>query len=375
MLKQWNSPWNPFNSAKVLMWYKHLKGCADENYLIPVSVDIDPSNRCNFKCQWCNANGIIEEGGRDMSQKHLFELADFIATWGKNTPEGNPKSVCVAGGGEPLMNPNTLPFLERLKHNGIESGLITNGSLIKDIHVDVIAKSCRWVGFSMDAATPTTYNKIKFQTDCSDSRLFDIVCNNMRKMAKRINELGVKNDLCFKFLLSPTNYTEIYEAVDLAKSLGAKDFHLRPVGYQNLVGTSDFNVVYTPEMLYEIEQQMQAAMKLSDESFRVYGITDKFNPDFTIKKQFSRCWTIPLLPTFSADGNVYLCFDIRGRKDTILCRHDEDITEIARIWNTEKHKTMVKNIDINTCPRCTFTVYNEIVEQVINKDSMCRLFP
>jgi len=375
MSKQWNSPYNPFNSAKVLMWYEHLKGCSDDNYLIPITVDVDPSNKCNFKCQWCNANGIIENGGGNMSEEHLMNLADFIANWGKDTPEGNPKSACVAGGGEPLMNPATPAFLEKMAQNGLQNGLITNGSLITKKNVDIIAKNCRWTGFSMDAATHKTYNKIKFQDDTLSPTMFNYVCSHIKMLATRIDELGVKNDLCFKFLLSPTNYKEIYAAAKLAKSLGVRDFHLRPVGYQNLVGVADFKVKYNGRMLKEIEKQMQAAMKLQDNNFNVYGITHKFNPDFSIKKNFSRCWAIPLLPTFSADGNVYMCFDMRGKKSTIMCRHDEDITEIERFWNTEEHRAMVKNIDVNKCPRCTFTAYNEIVEKVIQDDSMCRLFP
>jgi len=375
MSKEWLSPYNPFNSAKVLMWYKHLEACSKDNYLIPVSVDVDPSNRCNFNCQWCNAAGIIEGSQHDMSEEHLFKLADFIKGWGADTPEGNPKSACVAGGGESLMNQATPAFLERMWENGLQNGLITNGSLITRRNMDLIVKSCRWIGISMDAATPKTYNKIKFQDDTLSDVVFEYVCKNIKNMAKRIDELGIQNDICFKFLLSPANYNEIYAAAKLAKSLGVRDFHLRPVGYQNLVGTKDFKVQYTPKMLEVIEKQMAEAMKLSDKNFRVYGITHKFNPDFSIMKNFSRCWAVPLIPTFSADGNVYLCFDMRGRKDTILCKHDQDITEIERFWNTEAHKKMVREIEVNKCPRCTFTAYNEIVENVIQKDNMCRLFP
>ena len=128
-------------------------------------------------------------------------------------------------------------------------------------------------------------------------------------------------------------------------------------------------------MINKIDKQMKEAMKLNSKDFSVFGVGHKFNPDFTIKKTFSRCWAIPLLPTFSADGNVYMCFDMRGRKDTILCKHDPDLNEIAKFWNSEAHKKMVREIDINKCPRCTFTAYNEIIENVIQKDSMCRMFP
>ena len=300
----------------------------------------------------CNAAGIIKSSNSDMSEQHLLNLADFLKNWGADTPEGNPASACVSGGGEPLINTATPAFLERMFENGLENGVITNGSLISKHNIDILTKCCRWIGISMDAGTHKTYNKIKFQDNTLSDTMFKHVCNNIKKLAEKIDEYGVKNDLCFKFLLTPDNYNEIYAAVKLAKSLGVKDFHLRPVGYQNIVGTKDFKVKYTPKMLTLIEKQMKAAMKLSDKNFRVFGITHKFNPDFSIKKKFSRCWAIPLIPTFSADGNVYMCFDMRGRKDTILCKHDPDITEIAKFWNTEAHKKMVKDININKCPRC-----------------------
>ena len=49
--------------------------------------------------------------------------------------------------------------------------------------------------------------------------------------------------------------------------------------------------------------------------------------------------------------------------------------EIRRMWNTEKHKELIRSIDVNKCPRCTFGIYNEMVEKVFIKDMMCRKFP
>ena len=46
----------------------------------------------------------------------------------------------------------------------------------------------------------------------------------------------------------------------------------------------------------------------------------------------------------------------------ILCSHQPDPWELARVWNTDKHKEMIRNINIEQCPRCTFSAYNEAVE-------------
>ena len=124
-MKEWSNPWNPFNSARVLIWREQLEGCANLDFLPPISVDIDPSNRCNFNCIWCNAFLNMQGEKYDISENHLFRIADFCAEWGV-------KSACIAGGGEPFVNPATGKFLLKLKECGIQSGPITNGSLLAE---------------------------------------------------------------------------------------------------------------------------------------------------------------------------------------------------------------------------------------------------
>jgi len=363
MSKEWNSPWNPFNSMKYLLWKKHLEACAREEYLIPPMVDIDLSPHCNYNCSFCNGYDIIKENKPNLPTSHFLKLADFLKEW-------KIVSACVSGGGDSMMHPGFCEIMQRLHDNNIKIGLITNGSLFNDSNIPTVARTCRWVGISMDASTSKTYSKIKGVSE----KFFDIVCNNIQKLTQEVKDNNYKNSVCFKFLLTPDNYTEILEAVKLAKFLGVEDFHLRPVGYLNITKLEGKQLIYTPEMLKEIDNQMEEAMLLEDSTFHVYGIKHKFNPDFQPKKNFKKCRAIPLLPTFGADGNVHQCFDMRNRKDFIMCKHYPDVTEIARFWNSEKHKEMVRNIDINTCPRCTFSPINEIIEEVIINDKMYKDF-
>jgi len=351
-MKEWNNPYNPFNSMKVLLYSQQLQAIADQKFMPPVVADTDPTNKCNYNCIWCNAKDIMQGEKHMLSEEHLLKLADFYKEWGI-------KSTCVAGGGEPLMNPAFNVFLERLHENGIEIGIITNGSLMTDEHIDVIARTARWCGFSIDAGTPKTYCKVK---GIKDGQMFFKVLNNMEKLAYYKSKCNIG----FKFLLHPYNYHEITTAANLAFKHGANDFHLRPVGFDNVTGTDKLE--YTDEMITEIDKQIEEAMKLETEDFHVYGIRHKFQPNFKRKVNFKRCWTPPLLATFGADGNCHLCFDMRGNKDLIMCRHQD----IKEFWGSQKHIDMIANIDVNKCPRCTFGTYNEIIENVFIEDKMCR---
>ena len=203
--------------------------------------------------------------------------------------------------------------------------------------------------------------------------MFEKVLGNIEKVCMKVKELDSKCDVCYKYLLHPMNANEIYRAAWLAKEIGVKDFHLRPVGWDNLTKTKDKAI--SEFELAKIDEQIEAAMGLEDENFRVFGIRHKFSPNFTRKIGFKKCWAAPLIATFGADGNVHLCFDLRGKPELVLCRHFPDPHEILRHWNTDKHKKMLSDINVNNCPRCTFGPYNEMVENVFIRDEMCRYFP
>lgn len=364
-MREWTNQWNPFNSAKVLLWREYFEACAKSEFLPPITVSTDPSNKCNFNCIWCNAFEVMRENPVDLPEDHLMRLADFYADWGV-------KSTCVAGGGEPFLNPGTGKMLLRLKENGIGCAPVTNGSLLTDELIDIIARTSRWVGISMDAGHNETYMKIK---GISNPKIFGRVLENIIKLTRRIKELGTKCDVGYKFLLHPVNAREILDAVKLAKALGVHDFQLRPVGWDNNLKTKDKPDINFESLSEEIDYQMEQGMTLEDENFHVYGIRHKFQPNFQRKVNFKKCWASPIATLcFGGDGNCYLCIDHRGKKEMVLCRHLPDPYEVLKHWNSDRHKKMLCSIDPNNCPRCTIGPYNEIVEQVFIDDKMCRDF-
>jgi len=186
-MKEWTNQWNPFNSAKALMWREWFEGIVKQDFLPPVTVDTDPSNRCNFDCPWCNAFDNMAGEKHDISRNQLFRLADFYAEWGVH-------STCVAGGGEPLINKATPDFLMKLKLNGVESGLITNGSLVTEENISVLTHCCRWIGISMDAGTSSTYMQAK---GIKNPNMFEKVLHNFERLSKEIKRKGSNCDLAY----------------------------------------------------------------------------------------------------------------------------------------------------------------------------------
>jgi len=357
--KEWTSPYNEFNSLKLLHFKEHLQAIKSGKFLPPITVDVDLTNLCNLKCIWCNAEGFRKISPTSIDGEHAIKLADFFGEWGV-------KSACIAGGGEPMMNKIFDKFLYVLKTNNVKSGIITNGILMNDDNATAIARCSSWCGISMDAGSSEVYIKVK---GIKDESLFDKVIQNIKSLAEIKKAIGSNVEITYKYLMHPYNVKDIYKAALLAKSIGVNTFHLRPVCQDNLynrdVGNVDFSGLFVI-----IESEIAKARELEDENFKFYSVRHKFGEQFERKINFKKCLATPLLATFGADGNIHLCFDIRGKKEWILCSHYPDPKEILKVWGSEKHKKIINSINPKKCPRCTFGPYNEIIEKAIIEDKM-----
>lgn len=389
---EWTSQhrWNPFNSYKLLVhverWRQIKRG---RSAPAPVLITVDPTNVCNFDCAWCNADYIREHRNHRLSQKILTDIANFLPQWSNSAyPDYKGiKAICVAGGGEPLLNPYTGEFIDRVVANGIEVGMVTNGSLIYD-NIDPLSQ-CTWVGVSVDAGTSKTFNKLKgFKPD---NNMFDRVIENMSLLvdySRRHNtQLGKKHPsygVNYKFLLYKDNIGDVYEAAQIAKEIGCKSIHYRPAGTPwDKIGTID-EITFGPDEIALFNEQIAKAQKLDDENFGVFGVTHKFNDQFGRSNCFEKChavfMTAVIQPPSSKDSPVDsfvmgLCCDRRGDKKLELLTDCTDVNEINKLWGSKKHWQIFDNIDIeHECPRCTYQPHNQIYEQVILNDSMTYKF-
>jgi len=184
----------------------------------------------------------------------------------------------------------------------------------------------------------------------------------------------------YKYLLSPDNVHEVYDAAKLAKSLGCKNFHMRPVGLPwDQVDSKDVSwLTFSDSQLDDYNKQVDAARELEDENFGVFGITHKFDDKFKICNQFHDCHAIFMTGVFMPsndrdlkDGFDFgLCCDRRGDNNLLLCKDATSCKEVKVAWGSEKHWEVYDKIEVNKCPRCTYQPHNQIYEHVIQADCM-----
>lgn len=390
---EWNPSkrWNPFNSYKLLShvhrWRQIKRG---REIPPPVLITVDPTNACNFNCAWCNAAYVRTHRKGSISEKALVDIADFLPRWSEGCGVWKPgvDAICVAGGGEPLMNPATPPFIDRVIANGIEVGVVTNGSMIYPA-IDTLSH-CTWVGVSMDSGSADTLDRLKSLPP--EKNTFSAIVDNIATLvdyAKRHNNrLGSKHPaygVSYKYLLYKENIGEVFQAAKLAKEIGCKNIHFRPAGttWDNMSNVEK-TIVFTPDEIKLFNEQIAEALELDDDTFNVYGITHKFSSQFEVANYFSRCYavfmTAVIMPPFGDNAlddafTLGLCCDRRGDSRLELGSNISRVDDINLLWGSEKHWKIHDRIGIRgECPRCTYQPHNEIYEQVILNDSMTYKF-
>ena len=328
----------------------------------------------------CNANYILNKNHKKLSKDMLMQIADFLPNWPTNTewPKGT-FAQCIAGGGEPTLHPDLGDYIDRCIENGVETGIVTNGSMM-DKFLPQLSK-CTWIGVSVDAGCPQTFK------DNKGVDLFDKVTENIEELIKyskkhntTLNGKGQGYGISYKFLLHPSNVYDIEKAIKMAYKLGCKNFHLRPAGVPwDKLQDPSAQINFTLEMIDAVNEQIEKCRVLEDESFGIFGITHKFGSRLERSNQFKYCYalfmTAVLYPGMIDNTlNIGLCCDRRGDDGVVLGSDLKNVEDINNLWGSKKHWEIFDNLDYSKCTRCTFNPHNIIFENVILNDNMTYKF-
>ena len=364
-MQEWSkkNQFNSFNSWKGLLYGRWYMKIRQKSFLPPIEASLDPIHQCNLSCEHCNAHRYLKnDKNTRMPDKHIIGLITFLKNWGV-------KAVCFGGGGEPSIHSFLPKAIHHTRKVGMHAAVATNGTILNEELKNAYAR-CRWVGISVDSATPETYLKAKKQD------FFQQVLINLSGLVKIIRDEKSDCELAYKFLIMPYNQHEIYQACKLAKDLGVKDFHARPADYSHQ-GMGEIKKKTNEYNIPLILEQFEKCRELETDTFRVFTVMHKFNDDLRPKKDFTQCYASPICIQLCADGNVYLCPDQRHKEFYKLGTHYPNPENILNFWGKEKHQELVFKSGCSNCDtRCTFTPYNEQCEKLYikNADPMCWRF-
>jgi len=367
MPKEWDesSKYNSFNSWKGLTYYEQYKKIvrameSNAPFPTPIEVSFDLSHVCQLNCRFCNSSRYLRDDEtisidqKYMSEGHAISLTKFLLDWGV-------RGICIGGGGESTLNPvsKIIPRIVKYSGKSAHTAFITNGVAMDDEFKNVVVECCQWIGISVDAGSEETYSRIK---GVSPS-VFTKVLDNIRRLVGLTDSMDSSLEITYKYLLHPDNIGDVYNACKLAKDLGVWGFHARPADVPS--GAVLIDTDKAKELLGKCHE-------LETSEFRVFTVYHKFDERMRTTHKFKRCLAAPLLIQVCCDGKVYLCVDHRIKERFCLGTHYPDPRNILNIWGSDVHKDMMRSVvPDKDCGRCTFGPYNEQIQNMILRDSMC----
>lgn len=190
------------------------------------------NNNCNLRCRHCYQTSY-ELSSLDFSS--LLHIKDEIV---KSLNKWNMLGRVSLTGGEPFMSPHLFPLLEILEgdENITEIGILTNGTLVRDEHIDRLTqlKKLREVQVSLDGATPETHEATRGPN--SYARAVDAI--------RKLREAHI--NVAVMFTLTKRNMAETVQMIDFCED---HDVNALTVERVTPCGNTSVDETLTPDEL------------------------------------------------------------------------------------------------------------------------------
>lgn len=359
---EYNTPYNPFNSMKGLMWVDHYRQInrwwnGHPHLPPPIEVSFDISHICNLKCPHCNSQAFTNKKYGMMEIEDIKALLDVYAGVGI-------RGVCFGGGGEPTVNPAFSAAVEHAISVGLDVGIATNAYNWSNDTIEALTR-CKWVAISIDSATRGTYLK----THGKDG--YGRVLNNATRLIQRSKKARYPQEqpfVSYRFLVTPENYFELGMGIENAKAFGFSAFHARAADlYREDVPMSWDSKTREKAWLEMVAWPFEHE---NDENFIVAVPTHKFDDTLKIRRTFKHCKASCLVIQTCSDMRTYVCSDRKMECGFEL----GNAYNFSKFWGSDKHRDFLHKIDVNKCTRCTWTPYMEQIDALEN-DPMHKNFP
>jgi MoaA/NifB/PqqE/SkfB family radical SAM enzyme len=285
----------PYSNIKIFAHSDKIDAMKDARRTSPLYLRIKPTNTCNHRCYYCSyaddALGLRDSvvKGDQIPWLKMRQILDDITSMGV-------KAVIFSGGGEPLVYPEIVSTLRKVRESGIDYAIITNGQLLDGERASAL-KDAKWVRISFDSADAETYARCRNIS----LRSWGQVCENIKNFSalkSRNCELGVN------FVITHDNASQVYDAAKLVKSLGANH-----VKFAARV-TKDLHEYHRPFKDNTFELIHQAINDFADESYRVINkYEEDFEHDAVPLRPYSKCYIKEISAVIGADSKVYFCHD------------------------------------------------------------------
>jgi len=284
--------------------------------IIPVHIQLSPTNACNLKCKFCSCSDVDRK--KSLSLKQITRVLDICS-------EKGTKAMTITGGGDPMLHPNINEIIRYASKKKINVGMVINGTMIGKLEYH---KNLVWLRISD-----------------SDDRILPY-----QKISKAL-EVNPHTQRCFSYVITRNpNYENLKKLIDFANE---NNFL-----YIRLV--SDLCDLENVPSMEQIKANLisKCVGKFDDSKVIYQGRKDSTRGN-------KKCYISLLKPVIAPEGIFPCCgvqYAIYGKPKTLV-----NETKMGEIEDLSDILDKQKYFDGSVCDVCYYQQYNEMLKQMLNK--------
>ncbi len=215
---------------------------------LPVRLQIETTDICNFKCRMCTREVIDGMNTKTMSLEQFKSVVDQIA----------PYYLTMNGLGEPLLDKTIFDKLAYARQSGIVTAMPTNGTYIRGEKLEQLAENMPDIlTFSIDGAQKNSFEYVRVLSN------FDqVIANYSSILARRARgETRANTRVNVLCALQKANLRDYKAMWHLKNSMAGVDaFNLVPVFDYDPAGKTFAELVPSRQDVREVTAEIDAAI-------------------------------------------------------------------------------------------------------------------
>jgi len=341
---------NAYSPLKIFHHQRTLQKMRMGQHVSPIHVQLVPTNRCNQSCKGCAYRAVGYTSNQtfdtrdEIPWEKLKEIVEDCKTLGVQAIE-------LTGGGEPTVHPEFLGLASLILSSGIKLGLVTNGVRWTSEHSEILADAS-WVRFSVDAGSASTYAEYRRNPIDTYQKVLDNVKSFMALRPSALVGVG--------FVLTESNWGEVFDAANAARDLGVDNFRISAL-FQSL------GFKYFREFHSEAYAECKRAETLTTDKFRVFNLFGDRIEDLQLERpHYTDCGYSKVSTYIGADLHLYPCCNLAySKRGAIGSLRNQTF---AATWNSRDVVEHLKNLDARNCPRCMYNNKNTTIQYALSDD-------
>lgn len=363
-----------YSPSKAIFHTDKIKSLQNKLPISPTLLQVDLEAYCNDNCLFCSYR---KENSYNNSMLDLILPSDLktkidltayepIGRPSKNSgldesmsyklpilmKEAGIPAIEITGGGEPTIWPHFDYLLDNLISNGIEIGLVTNGSNLTHSRISKMIRSGTWIRISMDSSNQETH-KLIHRTSNND---FERRINNIKELVGQKKSTNSKLTVGISFIITPQNKDDLIHSALTYKKLGVDNIRFSWMyDKEGHAGLSAEEIDYLKTTLKNLKEIMD------DENFKLLYSGDRIDSFSLPNTDFNTCYYQRFVWSIGADNLVYPCCIQKYNKQFAFGDiRKNTLKELVELMNEK-----MTNLDVRMCSPCWLRDRNKSIASAV----------